>query len=199
MKVHKVHVVKPTDVFFSDGYFNKETKLNFRGDKILGPMVATQEWITALHVGKVPFVNNPYATPDSYRNNFESAALDMLYLLYNNYRIVLYTGTRDLLIPYAYNRLALQRLVWYRDWVTYFYLTSQTAWQVDGADVGLVKSGKQILFGINFRKSIMKTVNLSVGPLTEIHLDGAGHLATVDQPIVLNSIFDKFVCNRKFQ
>lgn len=111
--------------------------------------MSANEWTTALHVGKVPFINKPYATPDSYKNNFESADNEMSLLLFNNYRIVIYTGTRDLLVPYAYNRNALQRLVLYKDWVKFFYSTSKTSFQVDGADVGLVRSGKklEIIYG----------------------------------------------------
>jgi hypothetical protein len=182
----------------ADGYFNYITKMNLKSHTILGPLMEDPDWKSGLHVGlHVPFVNKPYASLDSFNNQFESAKLAVLSLLSKEYRILFYNSGSDILIPPTANSWALYWAYYYRDWYPYFVQTQSFNLQIDGKSVGSVKSCEyNFLYIIIYSYPLLFVI--SDGVLTELSLKELGHIATNENPELMYRIFDKFACNRKF-
>ena len=96
-------------------------------------------------------------------------------LLNANFKVLLYNGQFDLII----NTPASERWIWDMPWngQQQYQQAGRSIWKVNGQVAGYARG---------------------YGPLTQLVVHGAGHLAPMDQPITTRDMVDRFINNRQF-
>lgn len=140
--------------------------------------VQKAETRAALHVGKVDFSNGS-AVENALANVFMKSSKRWLEVLMDNYRVLLYNGNLDVIVPAPGTENLIDNLNW--TGAKAFAKVKKTIWKVDPNDLevaGYVRHVKDFYF---------------------IVVRNGGHLYPADQPRVAFNLITNFIDNKGFE
>lgn len=129
----------------------------------------------SIHVGNVSFGINSTVVEDNLAEDFYQSVADWLSEMLNYYRVMIYTGQLDIIVPYPLTENYLSHLKFtgaaeYRN-------ATRHQWMIDGQLAGYVKFA---------------------GNLTEVLVRNAGHMVPKDQPVVALNLITRFTHREPF-
>ncbi|XP_014245096.1 venom serine carboxypeptidase-like [Cimex lectularius] len=125
----------------------------------------------ATHVGYVPF-NDGVVARDYLKDSIMQSVKPNLEKLLPKYRVLVYSGQLNIMVPYVAISKFLNSLKWSGSWS--FKLAPRKLWIVDGAIAGYCKHTKT---------------------LSEVMIKDAGQLVSFDQPKLTKEMIVKFTTN----
>ena len=128
----------------------------------------------ALHVGNVSYTSKGHKIRSLFKSDSMQSMVPVLADLLQHYRVLVLSGQMDTVVPYS----RTQDMLWNLDWpgVAEYRNAKRRKWKVNGNLIGYVKSA---------------------GNLTEVLVRKAGHLLTVDQPLWIWNILNRFTGGEK--
>jgi len=134
----------------------------------------------ALHVGQRP-LNNGLAVEKHLLNDVMQSVSPLLATLLDTdqYRVLLYSGQLDIIVPYLGTMRMAQAIQWHG--AEQFKNATRTVWRV--ADDNTIN---------------VAGYATSFGPLTVLLVRNAGHMVPIDQPIWFLDLIDRFVTAKPF-
>ncbi|RWS21947.1 serine carboxypeptidase-like protein, partial [Leptotrombidium deliense] len=128
-----------------------------------------------LHVGRRRYVDNNDAVINAQVDDFLRSAKEMLVIIMNNFKVMLYSGNSDIIVAPVFNNRLLNKLQWkHKD----AYLKSERKiWRSEnkGTVFGYVKKAYDFY---------------------EVIIRNSGHMVPEDKPEVAFQMITKFVCNQ---
>lgn len=136
----------------------------------------------ALHVGQRPFNNNSMVEHHLINDVMQSVSPWLAELLEaGQYRVLLYSGQLDVIVPYPGTMRMAQSLKW--SGAEKFHNATRTIWRVEWQD--------------NNSTEVAGYATTS-GPLTVLLVRDAGHMVPADQPIWALDLINRFTTGKPF-
>lgn len=135
----------------------------------------------ALHVGRQPFNNGSEVERHLIEDVMQSVVTRLATLLDSGrYRVLLYSGQLDIIVPYRGTMRMAQLLKW--SGAEQFKNATRTVWRVDDGDIATDVAGYATTYG----------------PLTVLLVRDAGHMVPADQPIWSLDMINRFTAGKSF-
>ncbi|KAG8227812.1 hypothetical protein J437_LFUL010970 [Ladona fulva] len=170
---YKTLFYNATGFTFYFNYLHDHDESQF-GD--LGKYIQQSSVRKAIHVGNKPF-NDGKKVEMNLQNDIMQSVKPWVEALLDSgmYRAVIYSGQLDIIVPYPATVSFLQSLKW--SGAEKYANATRNIWHVGGSLAGYVKVA---------------------GPLTEVLIRNAGHMAPTDQPKWALDLINRFTANKPF-
>ncbi|XP_018496916.1 probable serine carboxypeptidase CPVL [Galendromus occidentalis] len=131
----------------------------------------------AIHVGSLPFNDGSKVENKLMLDQYVSAKAFVEEILNNDYKVLIYNGQLDLIVPYALTMKFIRNLDWKN--ASKFISAPRTIWKNPaGTPVGYVHR---------------------LGNFTEALVRNAGHMVPYDQPVNALDLITRFIYNKPFE